>query len=61
MFEIIPEYFYITLFISFLVLYLVAPEPKIVVKYPDIQNAESTLYVDDNNVCYRYKKKEITC
>lgn len=61
MFEIIPTYFFVTLLISLFVLYITAPEPKIVIKYPDVNKEKSDLYIDDNNVCYRYKREEVAC
>ena len=59
--DIIPIYFFFSLFISFMVLYITAPMPKIIVKYPDPANKMSDMYVDDKGVCYRYKTEEISC
>lgn len=61
MFKIIPLYFFLALFIGFLYVYMTAPKPKIVIKYPTLENAGKITYVDDNNVCYRYQKTEIPC
>lgn len=61
MFSIIPLYFVISLLCSFFILYISAPCPQIVIKYPNIKDDESQMYVDDKGVCYKYKKKEIKC
>lgn len=56
-----PLYFFIALFIGFFLIYVVTPPPKLVLKNPNPQNAKDITYIDDNNVCYRYKKKQIDC
>lgn len=55
-----PSYFLASLFVTMLILYLIYPEPKITVKYPSPEEDMSDVYVDDNNVCYRYKRQEVT-
>jgi hypothetical protein len=59
--SIIPIYFFLALSITFMVLYIITPLPKVIVKHPDPKNLKSDLYIDDNGVCYRYKRKEIKC
>jgi hypothetical protein len=59
--KIIPIYFIVSLAISFLVLYIVAPMPQIIVKHPHPSQLKSDLYMDDNGVCYRYKRVEVKC
>ena len=61
MFKIIPFYFVLSLFIGFLILYLLFPEPQIIIKNPSVNDELSELYVDDNKVCYRYKREEVEC
>jgi hypothetical protein len=58
---VIPIYFIIALASSFLILYMIAPMPKIVVKHPDPSQVKSDLYMDDNGVCYRYKRVQVKC
>lgn len=53
--KIIPIYLLITLFITLMVMFLIAPEPKIIVKYPNLHDDMSLLYEDDEGVCYRYR------
>ena len=36
-------------------IYIFAPKPEIILKMPN----EKNIYIDTNNVCYRYKKKHI--
>ena len=54
-----PIYFLIAMFITILVLYVFGPEPEIMVKYPDISQGVSDVYVDNKGVCYRYHRVEV--
>jgi len=54
-------YFVLSMFLGFFVVYMITPVPKLVIKYPNIKNPDDTLYMDDNNVCYRYKKEKVDC
>ena len=54
-----PKIFLITIFVMFLILYIRFPNPEVVIKYPNIEDEKSDLYVDDNNVCYRYHREPI--
>ncbi len=53
------EYFIISMFITMFILYLIYPKPEIIIKHPVPEQNVSDVYVDDNNVCYRYHRKEI--
>jgi hypothetical protein len=57
--EIEWTYFFIAAFVTFIILYLTYPGPQIIVKMPNPNKEISDLYVDDNNVCYRYHRNEI--
>lgn len=59
--EIILEYFISAILVTLLFLYFIQPYPMIIIKEPNIKNKVSDLYVDDNNVCYRYHTKEVGC
>lgn len=59
--EIKLTIFFATVAITFFILYLINPKPEIIIRYPKVTEELSRLYVDDKNVCYRYKTKEITC
>jgi len=60
MLKLHPMYFIIAMFITMLILYFIYPNPFIIVKYPTPEQELSDVYIDDNNICYRYKRKEIT-
>ncbi|AVL94906.1 hypothetical protein ma520 [Moumouvirus australiensis] len=49
------------LFLGFFIIYVTTPPPKVVFKYPTIDNIQSTTYVDNNGNCYKYYAKEIMC
>ena len=59
--EIIPEYFFSTLLVGFLIMFMIFPQPKVVLRSPTPKNAGNTMYVDKQGVCYRYKKTEVVC
>ena len=49
------------MFIGIMILYVIHPEPKVIVKYPTIDKVSDTLYKDDKGTCYSYEKKEVNC
>lgn len=57
------EIFYIILglAIGFFIIYITAPQPKVILKYPTIENIATTTYIDDNGQCYKYYAQEIHC
>lgn len=57
--KLLPVYFIISMLITMFILYILYPEPEVMVKYPSLTEKLSDVYVDDNNVCYRYKRNEI--
>ena len=59
--KILPLYFFSALCFGFMLLYIVFPKPKVVLRQPHPSNAGDVLYVDDSNVCYRYHKEEVAC
>ena len=59
--RIIILYVFLGLFLGFLTVYLTASSPKVVFKYPTIENINSTTYIDENGQCYKYYAKEIPC
>ena len=54
-------YFLFALLFSLVTIYIISDNAKIIVKYPNIEDKISDLYVDDNNICYRYHRKEVDC
>ena len=59
--EFIPIVFIISVLITFIVLYIISPEPEVIIKYPKTTDQLSSLYKDDHDICYRYKTKEVEC
>ena len=56
--RLIPMYFFGSLFISFLILYLVLPQPRVIFKHPLVS---PTVYIDKDGVCYDYKRVDVQC
>lgn len=56
-----PRVFLFALGIGLLYTYLTTPYPKIVYKYPTPYNAGKITYIDDANVCYKYKVTQVSC
>lgn len=56
-----PLYFLIALCVGLIFTYFTAPEPQVVIKYPTPFNAGKVTYVDQNDVCYKYQMKKVTC
>lgn len=57
------DFFFILfgLFIGFFIVYITSPGPKVIIKYPTIDNIHNTIYVDKNGICYKYYAKEVPC
>jgi hypothetical protein len=53
--------FSIALFIGLFFVYLYAPKPNVIIKYPTLKNANMLTYIDENNKCYRYVPKVTKC
>jgi hypothetical protein len=54
-------YFCIAFTIGVLVVYLTSPTMKIIMKFPNPSNNKNLLYVDNNDVCYKYKSEKTEC
>lgn len=54
-------YFSIAILIGFLLFYFIKPESQIILKEPKPDNVDNLLYIDDEDVCYRYSAEEINC
>jgi hypothetical protein len=57
--KMMPLYLVVAMFATMLVLYILYPQPEVIIRYPQPTQDVSDVYVDDNNVCYRYYRKEI--
>lgn len=54
-------YILLGLLIGIFIIYATSGPPKIVFKYPTVDNIKNTTYIDENGICYRYYAKEIAC
>lgn len=56
-----PYAFFISLIIGLIIhIYFMKPK-KYVIKYPNPQESEKTIYKDDSENCYKYKSEEVQC
>jgi hypothetical protein len=49
------ELLLVSILIGIAIIYVYAPIPETILKLPN----ESNIYIDNNNVCYKYTKKYI--
>lgn len=56
-----PLYFIVSLCIGILIVYIFSNQPKVIMKYPTPFNIENTIYKDNNDVCYKYESKTVSC
>lgn len=61
MFRVEIFYIMLGLFVGFLIIYATSPAPNIILKYPTIDNINTTTYIDDDGYCYKYYAKEVPC
>lgn len=61
MFKIMPFYLFLSFFLCMVILYVCMPEPVVIIKEPNIEDPISGLYIDDDNVCYKYRREQINC
>ena len=61
MIEIDLMVFSISLFVGLFLVYITAPKPNIIFKYPTLNNIHDTVYIDESNKCYKYVPKVIDC
>lgn len=54
-------YIFIGLCMGFFIVYVTSPPPKIVIKYPTLENIKDTTYIDEKGQCYKYYAKETKC
>lgn len=57
--KIIPIYLIASIFITIFMLYVIYPEPNVLLVEPDVRKEQSIVYHDNKNVCYRYYREEI--
>lgn len=44
-----------------MIVYITTSPPKIIIKYPTPFNAETTIYKDKADNCYKYESKKAEC
>lgn len=58
---ILPLYFFIAFAVGMLFCYVLAPPPTIVIKFPTPYNADSVVYKDNADTCYKYSADSVSC
>jgi len=53
--------FFIALIIGTILAYLRIDRPRVVYRYPTPWNAGKVTYIDEANVCYKYKVNRVEC
>lgn len=59
--KIIKIYFFISLLISFMIIYITEPEAHIIIKNKLSKRDGNIKFLDNDGNCYNYKKKNIMC
>jgi hypothetical protein len=53
------NYFIISFFVGMLFVYMIEPQPEVIIKYP-VPNS-TFVYKDESDMCYKYDYKEVSC
>ena len=56
-----PNAFFISLSIGLLIFYVIAPQKRVVIRYPNPENAGKVVYKDSNENCFKFKAEEVNC
>eukprot|EP00873_Tetraselmis_striata_P033900 jgi/Tetstr1/454164/TSEL_041083.t1 len=56
-----PLAFALALGAGLMLVYVLAPRPKLVIKFPTPENAGKTVYRDTENGCYVYESEKVAC
>ena len=59
--KIDPIIFLISFTIGLFMCYITNPQPNIIIKYPNPDNAGKIIYKDNAETCYKYDSNEINC
>ena len=59
--KIQPFAFFIAFCVGLFLVYITTPTPEIIIKYPTPETANSLIYEDAAENCYKYKATETTC
>lgn len=55
------KYFFISLCLGLFFVYIFSKQPEIILKYPTPETENNLIYQDKNDICYKYKSKEVKC
>jgi hypothetical protein len=56
-----PLIFVVTFVISIIIVYFMHPEPTIIYRFPNPDNAGKLTYQDKHKNCYKYEATEVKC
>jgi len=56
-----PFYFFISFAVGLLFVYIFAPRPEVVVKFPSPFNAGKIKYTDKHDNCYKFESTNVAC
>ena len=56
-----PYVFIIAFALSIFIVYMSHPEPTVIYKYPNPENAGKFTYKNDDDTCYKYEANEVKC
>ena len=56
-----PLVFFIALCVGFFIVYITAPKPEVIIKYPTPENAGRIIYKNKAEDCYKYKADKVKC
>jgi hypothetical protein len=56
-----PWIFLISFSIGMMIAYIATPPPRVIIRFPTLNNAGKILYKDDAGVCYRYLPQKVSC
>lgn len=56
-----PIVFVIAFVISIVVVYFIHPEPTVIYRFPNPDNAGKLTYQDNDKNCYKYEATEVKC
>ena len=56
-----PNAFFISLAIGLLIFYVIAPQKRVIIKYPNPDNVGKVVYKDESENCFKYSAEEVKC
>lgn len=58
---IVPFYFFVSFAIGLFFVYIMAPAPTVIMKFPSPYNAGKVVYKDKSDSCYVYRADKAEC